>query len=622
MSDLFDLGVEVDGASRREFERATAEAVERLPVPFFVLGACDGAEGRFQAVWANDSARQLAGDDAVWPDVDHLLGHCPGLGDEVTRVHTEGQVSSGVWPVDRHGRIDHLRLVLLPLEGGVALFAQDVSREAAVRDDLDVVERTLERVQQWGQMGVWEVDLRTGEQYWSSQVFAILDVDEATVECFRAAVHPDDLDLVDHVLGRAVDQPGPYKFNHRVVRSEDIRSVSQHLQSVPGADGRPERLIGAVIDVTATQALEQQLHRNQRVRSIGLLAGGLAHDFKNALAVLLGHIDVMERNEAVMASADLTASLGAMKRATTKATALTRKLMSLGQHGEPDTEVLAATAVLREAARLLGPVLGSEIQLSVVTDDDAEAEAEVSVEADPAHVEQVLVDVILNARDAGASSIQLSARRVDVGAGDELELAWGLTPGAYGVLSVTDDGSGMDDQTLRQIFEPFFTTKSSEEGSGLGLANADRFAHHAGGAIVATSRPGEGTTMSLHLPLVDRPTVAAGPARSRPRPTRAVVSVDDTDRARRLQELLESRGHQVAVARSAAETSWMTVTEPIDLVVIDASRIDVAAERTLDPDRTIVLGGSGSGPLAEAASVDELDDTAAVGDLVDLLLPR
>jgi len=400
-------------------------------------------------------------------------------------------------------------------------------------------------------------------------VYEILGVEDQSLNLFYEAVHPDDRALVDHVTQRLLDQPGPYRVTHRVVRNGEVRTVDQHMQSVPDATGRPVRLLGTMIDVTATRALQQQVHHGRQMRTIGLLAGGMAHDLANALLVMRGHAEVLSARADL--DDDVRASLAAIVRGGERASTLTRRFMALGRHDELRPTRVDLGNITEEVLELVSPSMRAEVALSIERTEPAPSPL---VLADEPRLRQVLLDLLFNARDAGATAIRLEVGAVVLGPIDPRCTGAGLVPGRYGRIDVVDDGAGMDTVTMDRIFDPFFTTKDADAGSGLGLANAQDFAHQSLGALLVSSAPGAGTSMSLLLPA----TVAADVAptsRRRGRARRVLVGASP-DRCDELQEALAGVGAQLVCMEDLDGVVFSLETEPIDVAVLDDSLVTAA----------------------------------------------
>ena len=468
------------------------------------------------------------------------------------------------------------------------------------------------RVEHRENLGVWELDFASGSLYWSTQVFEILGLSEPGLETFMAVVHDDDRALLEHVLRRARSQPGPYRVTHRVLRDGEVRTVDQHLQSVLGDDGQPARLLATMIDVTATVALQQDLHHVAQLRTLGLLAGGLAHDLKNLMTVVEGHANIVIRQ--LPDDAAVRPSLDAIRRAAQRASGLTRNLMNLGRTASPDPTPLNVAALLSDVVGLVSPSVGAVLDIDLGDDGHPQ------VVADPVRAAQVVVDLVLNAADAGAGRIRLVHRTLDLDGTDRRCLEDGLAPGRYGLLEVVDDGSGIDAETTERLFEPFFTTKDADAGTGLGLANAQDFALRSGGLLEVDTEPGTGTTMSLLLPTFIRPPTLHSPP-ARPRSARVLVGATDSDRAGHLRMLLQTGlTDQVVAVVGASDVAAVLDTEPIDLVVLDARLLDSTYLGGLLPTiQTVIVRSDGWPSSTDRAATELVDETELAGTVQTLL---
>ncbi len=311
--------------------------------------------------------------------------------------------------------------------------------------------------------------------------------------------------------------------------------------------------------------LEEQLVHAQRLESVGRLAGGIAHDFNNLLAPILAYaemaVDALPEDEP--SREDVAEIIGAAERATR----VTRKLLAFSRRQVLDIHTLDLNAVLLSFTRLIRTVIREDIHLAL---DLSEGPAPIS--ADEGQVEQILMNLILNAQDAmpGGGHLKIRTRRHDV-EGSEPE----LSEGAYVCLEVSDTGTGMDEGTLALIFEPFFTTKEPNEGTGLGLAMVYGIMHQHGGAVKVDSEPGGGTTFRLYFPASDEMSEGAcAEAASHTRPTgseRILVVEDETVVRRVLVNMLQRNGYDVLEAGtpSAALEIANDPSVAIDLLVSD-----------------------------------------------------
>ncbi|MGD0499034.1 MAG: response regulator [Bryobacteraceae bacterium] len=292
--------------------------------------------------------------------------------------------------------------------------------------------------------------------------------------------------------------------------------------------------------------LEEQFRHSQKMEAIGRLAGGVAHDFNNLLTVIAGYSDLL------LAGGGLTepqrAALEQIRRSSERAGQLTRQLLAFGRRQPLDPRVVRVNEIILQMEQMLHRLIGEDIDLVAVV-----AASRDTVEADPGRLEQVVMNLVVNARDAMPSGgkLTIETATVEIGEGFAAKQL-GVRPGPHVTISITDTGAGMDEETLGHLFEPFFTTKSPGRGTGLGLATAYAIIRQSGGAIGIVSELGKGSTARIYLPLVERaaenaPESAGAPAV--PTGSETILVVEDDARVRKLiVDVLTSRGYQVLAA--------------------------------------------------------------------------
>jgi len=332
--------------------------------------------------------------------------------------------------------------------------------------------------------------------------------------------------------------------------------------------GRRARLVLAH-DVTAQRHLEEQLRQSQKMEAVGQLAGGIAHDFNNLLTAILGSTQLLLQN---MPSGDpRREDAEEVRHAGLRAAELTRQLLAFSRRQVLAPKVLELNAVVGNMDRMLRRLLGEDIELVTSLDPGAGA-----VNADPGQLEQVLLNLAVNARDAmpGGGRLSIETARLHLHE-EHVERRHRLPPGDYACLVVTDTGVGMDDATQAHLFEPFFTTKEVGKGTGLGLATVYGIVKQSGGYIWVYSEPGRGTTVKVYLPRVPAATeapVAPPPPKAVRGGHETVLLVEDAAPVRTLaRRSLEACGYRVLDAADGPSALELSARHPsgIDLLVTD-----------------------------------------------------
>ncbi|HEX8679890.1 MAG TPA: ATP-binding protein [Chthoniobacterales bacterium] len=348
------------------------------------------------------------------------------------------------------------------------------------------------------------------------------------------------------------------------------------------------RLAQLILNFRATQQTlheaEEQLRHSQKLEAVGRLAGGIAHDFNNLLTAIIGYSELIEKRNA----GDTRDHAQLIRKAGEQAAALTRQLLAFSRKQLLEPRVLDLNALIRDMEKLLQRVIGESIRITMESSD-----AEPRVRADPSQLEQVLLNLAVNARDAmpGGGTLRIATRNVALTSAEISAHALEVEPGEYIALIVSDTGSGMDEETRSRIFEPFFTTKGPGKGTGLGLSTVYGIVKQSGGGITVDSAPGQGCTFSIYLPAttseLDAP--EPEPVATDNRGTETVLVVEDEEVVRQLIcTSLSDIGYDVLCADCAAEglRHAREHRDRIDLLVTDVVMPDMhgpALAREISP---------------------------------------
>lgn len=371
-------------------------------------------------------------------------------------------------------------------------------------------------------------------------------------------------------LASAGGNPGPTRSSWRH-RTRDGANLDVEIVGSPLTfRERPAELVLAH-DVTARKRLEEQFRHAQKMEAVGRLAGGVAHDFNNLLTAILGHSELLlgDMSPVDPRREDLTEIVQAAERAA----GLTRQLLAFSRQQVLEPQLLDLNAIVTQLSKMMHRLLGEDIDLSLALTPELGR-----IKADPGQIEQVLVNLAVNSRDAmpdgGKLTIETWEQEVDQ---DQAHAEQPIPPGRYVMMGITDNGAGMDEETRRRLFEPFFTTKEAGKGTGLGLSTVYGIVTQSGGYVWVYSEPGRGTTFKIYLPLAgesDAPTATITPA---PEPVvtsgwETILLVEDEAAVRKLAaEVLERQGYHVIVAGRATEAraALEQLDGPLHLLITD-----------------------------------------------------
>jgi PAS domain S-box-containing protein len=373
------------------------------------------------------------------------------------------------------------------------------------------------------------------------------------------------LSQVDDLVAKGTARP----VEHRIVRKDGaVRRVRSTPVPQLGPDGNLVGYDGLLQDITQTRALEDQLAQDSKLKSIGLLAGGVAHDFNNLLTAIMGNAEVALLD--IAEDEPAYENVREIVKAAERAASLTRQLLSFARKQMIESVALDLSAEVSRSIVMLRRLLGEDVEITSDLKEDLDI-----VLADPGQVQQLLINLTVNARDAMPRGGRLVIETSNVAVDDGYRVGHpDVSPGSYVSLAVTDTGMGMTEDVLHHLFEPFFTTKRQGEGTGLGLATCHGIVEAVGGHIWAHSEHGVGTTMTVLLPVAEgaeRPAGETSVAPPSPTGTEAVLVVEDDASVRRLAVLgLRANGYTVFEAGNATDALELAASPiSIDLLVSD-----------------------------------------------------
>jgi PAS domain S-box-containing protein len=376
--------------------------------------------------------------------------------------------------------------------------------------------------------------------------------------------------------------PGKAVTSNWLVRRANDSTFPAEVSAKRLEDGRIQAFVR---DVTERLALEEQLSHSQKMEAVGLLAGGIAHDFNNLLTAIIGHSDFALAR--LSQEHKVRADIEEVAKAAGRAADLTRKLLAFARKQIVEPKVVVLHNLVGNLEIMLKRVLGEKIELLTCATGEPWR-----VKVDPVQLEQVILNVAINARDAmpNGGRLVLECGNTHWSARDN-RMEIDMTPGAYATLTVSDTGVGMDAETLSRVFEPFYTTKDRSQGTGLGLAVSYGIVKQAGGYIWASSEPGKGSTFRIFLPrateqeaVVPAPSERASPESADGGET--ILLIEDEPLVRDLAvEVLNSRHYKVLTARDGEEALAIARAHPAEIhltvtdVVLPAMSGKEVAER-------------------------------------------
>jgi two-component system cell cycle sensor histidine kinase/response regulator CckA len=533
------------------------------------------ADGDGRVVCVNDAFRRMFGYETgevlgrpvealiMPPDREvesRWIAECLGRGENIT-LETERR--------GKDGRLVDVSVVTISLNGDAEAAICSVYRDISARKRAEARYRSLVQSSVYG-------------IYRSSLEGKFLDVNPALIAMlgYESAQEVLALDPRKDVFVHAEEQARLIDEFRRTGRMDGIEvkwkrkngsAVTVRISglAVSSAD-EPVNVLEAIAeDVTERRVLEDQFRQAQKMEAVGRLAGGIAHDFNNLLMVISGYTEVALGQ--MDAGHPLRAKAQAIQQASDRATMLTRQLLAFSRKQMLELKVVEVNAIVRDMERLLRPLIGEQVELTTKLATDAGR-----TRADAGQLEQVLMNLVVNSKDAmpQGGRIVIETKNVALDESHRGEQTF-IRPGSYVMLSVSDNGLGMDKETQSRIFEPFFTTKEKGKGTGLGLSTVYGIVKQSGGYILVQSEVGRGTTFDIYLLRVQEEVEQHGAppaARTADGGSETVLLVEDEESVRQLvRETLEAKGYRVLEAENGQEGLETVAAHSgtIDLLITD-----------------------------------------------------
>jgi two-component system, cell cycle sensor histidine kinase and response regulator CckA len=384
---------------------------------------------------------------------------------------------------------------------GVVCLAQDITERRRAEEALQASEDRFRQIAESISEVFWLTTPDKHEMVYISPGYEAIwgrtrEAVYASPRSWMEAIHVEDRERIFQAAFR--NQTGAYDEEYRIVRPDGtIRWIRDRAFPVRDGGGQVVRVAGVSEDVTERRQLETQLRQAHKMEAIGQLAGGVAHDFNNLLTVINGCSELLL--DAIGDRAEQRELLDEIVKAGKRSASLTRQLLAFSRQQVLDPKILDVNEVVLDTEKMLRRLIGEDVQLTTVLQRPLG-----SVTADRGQLEQVLLNLAVNARDAMPHGGELTIETREIDLTEDFAVSRpGMAPGRHIALAVTDSGVGMTEEVKRHLFEPFFTTKDLGKGTGLGLATVHGFVKQSGGCVEVRSEPGAGTCFTIYLPLID-----------------------------------------------------------------------------------------------------------------------
>ena len=433
------------------------------------------------------------------------------------------------------------------------LVTEDIARQVEAARVLRDNEERLRYTLSAARVGTWEMDRYSGQMRWSATMGPLFGIEPkdlpATRERLIDLIHPDDRGEVTASLLRKIDDRAEHEIQFRALQPDGSYKWINGRSRLTDTGGSLQ-LVGACIDITEQKQLEEQLRQAAKMDAIGKLAGGIAHDFNNMLTAILGFGEFLL--EDLPPGDPRRPQVEEIMKAGRRAAELTSQLLAFSRRQLLQPKIVDVNSAVTDIIVMLRRLIGENIRLTANLAPDA-----AMVRADPVQLQQILMNLCINARDAMPQGGELTIDIANVDFDDTYSVQnFKVEPGSYVMIAVTDTGVGMTEEVRVRLFEPFFTTKRRGEGTGLGLATVYGAIKQAGGYVWAHGEPGKGSAFKVYLPRIDgyaadEPALAGAASGAG---SETILLVEDEDAVRLLTcTILARAGYRVIEAADASE---------------------------------------------------------------------
>jgi len=596
-------------AQHQRAEETLRESEQQLRVQTTALDAAANAimitdhNGTIQSV--NPAFTALTGYTAQ-----EAVGKTPrilksGQQDEASYRNLWQTISSGqVWSGEmtnrrKDGSLYTEEMTVTPLRNGNGVIAryiaikQDISDRKQAEEVLRQSEEQFRAMFDLASVGIAQADPRTGQ--WVRVNRKMCDITGYSAgELLRMHVaditHPEDRLSDRESFERVVRGEAPdYRMEKRYIRKDGVLAwVNVNMTVIRDAAGQPTRTMAAIEDISERKRIEAHLFQSQKMETVGKLAGGIAHEFNSIMTAIIGQSELMLYD--LPAGNPLRKNTAEIHQAADRAATLTRQLLAYGRKQILQPEVLDLNTVLAGMENTLRHLAGRDVDVHIAPSSGPKL-----VKADPGQIEQVIVNIVMNAADAMPHGGKLTLETGETFLDQEYVSQFhDLKAGEYVMLAITDTGAGMSQAVKARIFEPFFTTKGVGQGTGLGLATCHGIIKQSGGHIIVYSEPGRGATFKIYLPKAQSEKKSPAPplqSPSLPRGTETILLVEDDPALREMAaELLGRLGYTVLTAGDGLEALNVTnqhATGHIDLLFTDVVMPHMSGKELADRVRAL-----------------------------------